>query len=103
MPTTKQTPMPGMTFTLETGTYLLSDMGAQRLIRALREIEDTNPDALLVVAMLKDNLAGELPTDVRLGDQEREAVLRALEETMGTEPLLDELFALRDGLLREPD
>ena len=37
-----------------------------------------------------------------LTPNEREAVLLALEEAMGYEPLSEELYTLRDALLREP-
>ena len=87
---------------LSTGRYLVSIMGAQRLISGLRAVENENRDALVVGTMLKGNLAAELPIDVILTPNEIEAVLLALEQIMGHEPLSDELYTLRDGLLREP-
>ena len=94
--------MASIQFTTSTGRYLASAVGAQRLIRGLEAVENKNPDAILVGGMLKDNLAGELPIDVTLTPNEREAVLLALEEAMGYEPLSEELYTLRDALLREP-
>ena len=47
-------------------------------------------------------LRGELPVDVILTPTEIEAVLLALETAMGHEPLSEELYTPRDGLLRQP-
>jgi hypothetical protein len=53
--------------------------------------------------MLQDALDGNLSRDVVLGDSEREAVLRALDEALGQGPLSKELYSLRDGLVKEAD
>jgi hypothetical protein len=98
----KHTPM-NVQFSLSTGRYAVSTEGAQRLIRGLRAVENENRDALVVGAMLKGNLADDLPSEVTLiGPNEVEAVLLALEEAMGHEPLSQELYTLRNALLREP-
>ena len=93
-------PVTAIAFTLTTGRYLISDISAQRIVRALREIENDHPDALPVAAMLEGDLAAEVG-DVELRANEREAVLRALDEALGQEPLSEELYALRDGLIKE--
>ncbi len=95
--------MAAIAFTLSTGRYVISEVSAHRIIRALREIENDYPDALLVAAMTEDSLAGELPGDIELRANEREAMIRALEEAMGQGPLSEELYAFRDGLLKERD
>ena len=94
--------MQAIRFTLSTGSYRLNTLDAQRLVRALEGVENQDPDANPVGAKLKDNLAGELPVHVDLTPNQVEAVLHALEWMMGDEPLSEELYALRDGLLKEP-
>ena len=57
----------------------------------------------VVATMLQDALDGNLSRDVVLGDCEREAVLRALDEALGQGPLSEELYSLRDGLVKVAD
>ena len=94
--------MQAVRFTLSTGSYRLNTLDAQRLIRGLEAVEDEHPDAIIAAAMIKQNLAGELPSDVDLTPKEAGVMVYALEEMMGAGQLSEELYALRDGLLREP-
>jgi hypothetical protein len=95
--------MAAVAIALTSGRYLVSTHGTQRLIRALREIGDDFPDAFVVATMLQDAVNGTLSRDLELGDSEREAVLRALDEALGQGPLSEELYSLRDGLVKEAD
>ncbi len=93
--------MAAIAFTLATGRYLVSTMGVQRLINCLETITDVHPKAADLAATLQAKLR-DLPTDVSLQPDDRETILRALDEMLGDKSLPEELSALRSGLLRDP-
>lgn len=100
-PPTKQNPMAALTITLATGRYLISTHDAKWLIQALRAIKDDHPDGPQVATMLEEHRTGARPHDIELQPNEREAILRTLEEGLGHGPLTPELYSLRDALLKE--
>ena len=93
--------MAAIAFILTTGRYLVSTMGVQRLINCLEQLTDSHPNAADLAATLQAKLR-DLPTDVSLQPDDRETILRALDEMLGDKPLPEELSALRSGLLRDP-
>ncbi len=100
-PPTKQNPVAAITITLTTGRYLISTDDAQWLIQALQAIKDVHPDAPQVATMLEQHRTDAVPHDIELRPNEREAILRTLEEGLGHGPLTAELYSLRDALLKE--
>ena len=93
--------VPGITFSLATGSYLISAEGVEHLIRSLSGVGSDHPNAFAVASMLEDCLGDDSPTDVAPLDDDRATMLLALEDMVGRRRLSDELFVLRGGLLKE--
>lgn len=94
-------PVPGITFSLATGSYLISAEGVEHLIRSLPLVGSDHPHAFAVASMLEGGLRSDFPTDVTPLDDDRATMLLVLEDMIGRDRLSDELFVLRGGLKKE--
>ena len=91
----------GITFTLATGSYLISAEGVEHLIRSLPDVGSDHPHEFAVASMLEYGLRSDFPTDVTPLAHDRATLLLALEDMIAHDQLTDELFVLRGGLMKE--